>query len=69
MGAKIGGFEHAMEAQVKGVGMRAEHLSKVTWLRPWQAPETILDKMVSVRSEVFSVTSIIWEIWTGKRTQ
>ena len=46
--------------------MRAENLSKATWLSPWQAPETIIENMVSVRSEIYSVASIIWEIWSGK---
>ncbi|RXG69962.1 Inactive serine/threonine-protein kinase TEX14 [Armadillidium vulgare] len=63
--AKLGGFEYAFESQVKGVGMRAEHISKCGWLRPWQSPETILEKMVSVRTEVYSVATIIWEMWSG----
>ncbi|KAB7494612.1 Inactive serine/threonine-protein kinase TEX14, partial [Armadillidium nasatum] len=50
---------------VQGVGMRAEHISKCGWLRPWQSPETILEKMVSVRTEVYSVATIIWEMWSG----
>lgn len=49
----------------QGVGMRAEHISKCGWLRPWQSPETILEKMVSVRTEVYSVATIIWEMWSG----
>lgn len=46
--------------------MRAEHLSNVSWLRPWLAPEVILENMVSLRSEIYSVVAIIWEIWAGK---
>ena len=46
--------------------MKADHLAKSTWLAPWQAPETLMERMVSTRSEVYAFIAIIWEIWSGK---
>lgn len=63
--AKLGGFEFAMEMHGKGCSMRAPQLSPATWLGPWQAPETLEEQMVSTRSEVYSLTAVIWEVWAG----
>ena len=46
--------------------MRAPQLSPATWLGPWQAPETLEEQMVSTRSEVYSLTAVIWEVWAGE---
>ena len=63
--AKLGGFEHALEMHKKGCSMKADHISKSSWLSPWQAPETLMEKMVSTRSEIYAFACIIWEIWSG----
>lgn len=63
--AKLGGFEFAMEMHGKGCSMRAPQLNPASWLGPWQAPETLTEQMVSTRSEVYSLTAVIWEVWAG----
>ncbi|XP_071534113.1 uncharacterized protein [Panulirus ornatus] len=63
--AKLGGFEFAIEMHGKGCSMKAPELQRAAWLRPWQAPETLSEQMVSTRSEIYSLTAIIWEIWSG----
>lgn len=63
--AKLGVFEFALEMHGKGCSMKAPQLSKATWLHPWQAPETLNEQMVSTRSEIYSFTAIMWEIWSG----
>lgn len=63
--AKLGAFEFAMEMHGKGCSMQAPQLLRATWLHPWQAPETLSEQMVSVRSEIYSFTAVMWEIWSG----
>ncbi|XP_068214479.1 inactive serine/threonine-protein kinase TEX14-like isoform X5 [Palaemon carinicauda] len=63
--AKLGAFEFAMEMHGKGCSMKAPQLTRAAWLHPWQAPETLSEQMVSVRSEIYSFTAIMWEIWSG----
>ncbi|XP_076045534.1 uncharacterized protein LOC143027818 isoform X2 [Oratosquilla oratoria] len=63
--AKLGGFEYALETQTKGCSMQAPKLCHTPWLYPWQAPETINEQMVSIRSEIYSFAAIIWELWCG----
>ncbi|KAG7168206.1 Inactive serine/threonine-protein kinase TEX14-like, partial [Homarus americanus] len=63
--AKLGGFEFALEMHGKGCSMKAPELLRATWLHPWQAPETLSEQMVSTRSEIYSFTAIMWEIWSG----
>ncbi|KAF2358352.1 Serine-threonine/tyrosine-protein kinase catalytic domain [Trinorchestia longiramus] len=64
--AKLGSFQHAIQQQAKGgCSMKADELSRASWLVPWQAPEVISEAMVSVKSEVYAFAAIIWEIWAG----
>ncbi|KAK7084058.1 hypothetical protein SK128_012904 [Halocaridina rubra] len=63
--AKLGAFEFAMEMHGKSCSMQAPQLLRATWLHPWQAPETLSEQMVSIRSEIYSLTAIMWEIWSG----
>ncbi|KAK8742543.1 hypothetical protein OTU49_001943 [Cherax quadricarinatus] len=63
--AKLGGFEFAIEMHGKGCSMKAPDLFRANWLHPWQAPETLSEQMVSIRSEIYSFTAVMWEIWSG----
>ncbi|KAA0202442.1 hypothetical protein HAZT_HAZT001399 [Hyalella azteca] len=64
--AKLGSFQHAIQQQAKGgCSMKADELGRATWLVPWQAPEVISEAMVSIKSEVYGLATIIWEIWSG----
>ncbi|XP_069156721.1 uncharacterized protein [Procambarus clarkii] len=63
--AKLGGFEFAIEMHGQGCSMKAQDLLRASWLYPWQAPETLSEQMVSIRSEIYSFTAIMWEIWSG----
>jgi len=46
--------------------MKADELTRATWLVPWQAPEILQEEMVSAKSEVYALAAVIWELWSGE---
>ncbi|XP_054988511.1 inactive serine/threonine-protein kinase TEX14 [Sorex araneus] len=62
--ARLTNLEYMMESQDGGVHRDLTHIPLPTQLYNWAAPEVILQKTASVKSDIFSFSMIIQEILT-----